>query len=260
MGARVARQCRRFCVWRRDCSAGFGRPALCGVEPTGRHAPEDRRCSPTIYLFVSSSGRLDVGSAPAVSLCALLGHTRLAHLFTNSFARCRRAAHFICSLASGEAICGTVRKRDRAACALGVAFTRLVCSRPVDPLCANADARDDALKRAALLLFLAALLLADGGTVLFRKQAGPFLIAAFAQPTPVRVGTADISAMVQRVTDQQTILDASVNIHLRQSTEGRIVEVVAPATHANATNKLLYAAHVKIPSSGTWTVSVDVNA
>jgi len=95
---------------------------------------------------------------------------------------------------------------------------------------------------------------------LFRKQAGPFLIAAFAQPTPVRVGTADISAMVQRVTDQQTILDASVNIHLRQSTEGRIVEVVAPATHANATNKLLYAAHVKIPSSGTWTVSVDVNA
>lgn len=116
------------------------------------------------------------------------------------------------------------------------------------------------MKRAALFLFLAALLFADGGTVLFRKQAGPFLITAFAEPTPVRAGAADLSAMVQRVADQQTILDASVSVHLRQSANGKIVEVIAPATHANATNKLLYAAHVRIPSPGAWTVSVDVKA
>ncbi len=115
------------------------------------------------------------------------------------------------------------------------------------------------LTRAALFFLAAGVVFGDGGTMLFRQQAGPFVITAFAEPAPVRVGVADISTMVQRETDQSTVLDAKVSVHLKQSAPGKIVELVAPATHANATNKLLYAAHLNIPSTGEWTLSVDVS-
>lgn len=66
--------------------------------------------------------------------------------------------------------------------------------------------------------------------------------------------------MVQNGKDASTVLDAIVAVRLKQSTGGKIVEVVAPATHARATNKLLYAAHVTLPSAGQWLLTVDVTA
>ncbi len=91
---------------------------------------------------------------------------------------------------------------------------------------------------------------ADGGTLLFRKPAGPFVLTAFSSPAPLRVGRADLSIMVQKENDQSTVLDAVVSVRLKRSVGGTIVEIVAPATHARATNKLLYAANVTLPSAG----------
>lgn len=105
---------------------------------------------------------------------------------------------------------------------------------------------------AAIIVF------ADGGTMLFRKQAGPYVITAFSEPVPVRVGAADISAMVQEASDHGTVLDARVMMRLRKTASGNITEVVAPATHDPATNKLLYAAHITLPSTGSWMLEVDV--
>ncbi len=110
----------------------------------------------------------------------------------------------------------------------------------------------------AMAAVATAVVWADGGSVLFRKQAGPFIVTVFAASLPIRAGAADLSVMVQRVSDEASILDATVNVHLRQSAAGKIEEVVAPASHARATNKLLYAAHVTIPSTGKWTLGVDV--
>jgi hypothetical protein len=99
----------------------------------------------------------------------------------------------------------------------------------------------------------------DGGTLLFRKPAGPFIISVFAETVPVRVGTPDFSVMLERASDQSSILDATVDVHLKKTDSGTIFEVSAPATHARATNKLLYAAAPTIPSAGNWQLMVDVH-
>ena len=114
-------------------------------------------------------------------------------------------------------------------------------------------------RRAISIAILATVAFADGGVMLFRKQADPFVITAFGQPEPLRAGAMDLSVMVQKASDLTTVLDAKVNVRLKRSAGGSIVEVVAPATHAHATNKLLYAAHVTVPSAGEWQMSVEVN-
>lgn len=94
--------------------------------------------------------------------------------------------------------------------------------------------------------------------MLFRKQADGFIVTAFGEPAPLRVGTADVSVMLQSASDQNTVLGATVNLHLKKSSPGSVLEVLAPASHAHATNKLLYAARVTLPSAGEWQLSVDV--
>ena len=101
-------------------------------------------------------------------------------------------------------------------------------------------------------------LFADGGTMQFRKPAGPFMVTVFSEPVPVRAGIADLSVMVEKGSDQSGVLDADVKLHLKKTESGRIVEIIAPASHSNATNKLLYAASVTLPSAGTWQITVDV--
>jgi FixH len=119
-------------------------------------------------------------------------------------------------------------------------------------------------KKRGLLLVLAALmacplLWADGGTVVLQKRSGPFLITLFSDPTPVRVGRADLSVMCQKAEDNSPILDAKVLLHLRRPSSGNdIVEFTLPAKHDNASNKLLYAAALDLPSPGNWKVNVDV--
>ncbi len=65
--------------------------------------------------------------------------------------------------------------------------------------------------------------------------------------------------MVQKAGDQSTVLDASVTVHLIERDSKNITEIVAPATHGKATNKLLYAANVTLPSAGEWRVIVQIH-
>ncbi len=115
-----------------------------------------------------------------------------------------------------------------------------------------------------LLLLAAALatgltLHADGGAVVLQKRSGPFMITLFSDPSPVRVGRADLSVMCQKADDNSPVLDATVLLHLRRPGNGsEIVEFTLPAKHDNASNKLLYAAAVDLPSPGAWRVIVDI--
>jgi hypothetical protein len=122
----------------------------------------------------------------------------------------------------------------------------------------HADAGDDALIKLCVIAFSAAALWADGGKVEFQKRAGNLNITLFSTPSPVRVGAADLSVMVQKVGDQTPVLDAAVMIHLAKQDKQNITEVVAPASHAKATNKMLYAASMNVPSAGVWRAEVDV--
>jgi hypothetical protein len=133
----------------------------------------------------------------------------------------------------------------------------------LDSIPADADARHGNVK-----LFLhrflwviwalccgSVLLLADGGTLQFRKQAGPFIVTVFSSPVPLRAGAADISVMVQDAHDNSPVLDASVSIQLSQAQEPKID---AKATRSQATNKLLYASSVEFPRPGRWLLRIGV--
>lgn len=113
----------------------------------------------------------------------------------------------------------------------------------------------------ALLLFCTgAKLIADGGSLQLRKQAGDLIVSVFTSPVPLRAGQADLSAMVQKTSDQSPIMDAKVMFHLLNRSADNVTEIALPARHSDASNKLLYAAKTKIPSPGQWTLRVDVEA
>lgn len=112
----------------------------------------------------------------------------------------------------------------------------------------------------ALAFVSAAILFADGGTLVLRKQAGPLAISVFSSPEPMRVGPADLSVMVQRAADKSEVLDANVKLHLTHAGPEGISEVFAPATHSNATNKLLYAARLSLPAAGVWRLTAIVDS
>ena len=97
---------------------------------------------------------------------------------------------------------------------------------------------------------------ADGGVVQLSQRAGPFEVTVFTAPTPLRVGPVDLSVMVRTGDDQRPVLDAEVAIHLASEDGGP--PIMAPATRALATNKLLYAAPVELPRAGRWRLMVDV--
>jgi hypothetical protein len=100
-----------------------------------------------------------------------------------------------------------------------------------------------------------AMLFADGGTVQFRRNAGPFWVSLFTTPAPLRPGRVDLSVVLESKANHQPLLDAAVLIAVRKDDRTISLE----ATRAQATNKLLYACQANIPSSGRWDVEVIVD-
>jgi hypothetical protein len=100
---------------------------------------------------------------------------------------------------------------------------------------------------------------ANGGTIqVSMERAGPYEVTVLTDPTPIRVGTIDVSVMVERA-DGDLVQDAQVLV--------RATPAVGPngggsyeATHDRATNKLFYAADVKIPQAGPWQIDVTINS
>ncbi|HXE11085.1 MAG TPA: hypothetical protein VN633_03135 [Bryobacteraceae bacterium] len=106
-----------------------------------------------------------------------------------------------------------------------------------------------------LLAFVASpQLCADGGSVQFRQQTGSIVVTLFGSPSPLRTGPADLSVLLETAGGNQPVLDADVSLTLRQGE----THLTAAATHAQATNKLLYAALPDLPTPGQWQVTVMV--
>ena len=116
------------------------------------------------------------------------------------------------------------------------------------------------LTRAVLLAVLATGAWGDGSVVLLRQQLQPFDITVFAEHAPLRVGQSNLSVMVQRAADHSDVPDAHVTLRFERNEGGKIVEIVAPATHAKATNKLLYGATMTLPNQGYWKFAAEVEA
>lgn len=99
---------------------------------------------------------------------------------------------------------------------------------------------------------------ADGGLARVHAAAGPFAVTLFSAPTPLRVGPADLSVLVQDAASDATVLDATVRLSLTppEGSAARPLELAASA--AQATNKLLYAANAVLDRPGAWRVRIDV--
>ena len=182
----------------------------------------------------------------------------LAYLGTALGARCRTTAYAICELAVGAAVCGACASCAGTCGALGSRFVRTLRGWSVDPVSADANARHAALSRIGLvtgLCLAVQVLFADGGTVQFQKQGGPFFVTVFSTPVPLRVGASDLSVMVQTAEDRSEVLDCDVTLHLAKAGER---DIEARATRAQATNKLLYAAPIVFPSAGSWHLIVEI--
>jgi hypothetical protein len=96
---------------------------------------------------------------------------------------------------------------------------------------------------------------ADGGALRFRKEAGGLVITVFASPSPLSVGPADISVLLQNRDGLAPVLDANVELILRDDASG--IEFQAHPTRAQEPNSLLYSALVMFSKPGKWQIAVS---
>jgi YtkA-like len=108
-----------------------------------------------------------------------------------------------------------------------------------------------------LLLLFPSMLHADGGTVCFAGRVGPYRVTVFTAPTPLRAGPVDISMLVQDPDTGKPVPDARVVVRLTPG-EQEAGSIEQEATQAAATNKLLQATTLDLPTPGLWHVTVVI--
>jgi hypothetical protein len=99
---------------------------------------------------------------------------------------------------------------------------------------------------------------ADSGLIRLSELAGPWRVTVMTDPTPVRAGPVDFAVLLQDVSTGKAILDADVQLRLRNDERG--LTWSATATRSQADNRLLYAAKFTLPASGRWTVGTQILA
>lgn len=96
----------------------------------------------------------------------------------------------------------------------------------------------------------------DGGLVRASGAQNGLLVTLFTTPTPLRVGSADVSVLVQDAATREALLDAQVSVRVSPQHEGAL-PVTALLDRATATNKLLQAASISLPVPGPYRVLVE---
>lgn len=102
------------------------------------------------------------------------------------------------------------------------------------------------------------LLSANGGTTLLVQEVGAYEILVTASPHPLQVGANDISVLVARLSDARLVLEADIIITAEPVGKPGERQTFL-ATHAQATNKLYFAADVNLPTPGRWQLTVQVD-
>ncbi|HZZ72333.1 MAG TPA: hypothetical protein VFE24_08770 [Pirellulales bacterium] len=101
---------------------------------------------------------------------------------------------------------------------------------------------------------------ADGGTLLGNASRGLRSFAVFVAPTPVRVGPADISVLVQSAAHSEKDPPAGAPLEIAAWPVDHAEMVIhTPATPAGATNKLLPSARLEFNEAGTWQIEVRLD-
>jgi hypothetical protein len=97
---------------------------------------------------------------------------------------------------------------------------------------------------------------ADGGKLRVMQTEGDYQVTVFTSPNPLRAGPIDLSVLVQEVRTGRAVAEAAVVVRLTRPDDS-YPHIIAEATAAAATNKLLQAALVELPVPGSWDVCVQ---
>jgi hypothetical protein len=122
----------------------------------------------------------------------------------------------------------------------------------------------------------------DGGIVLLHETQGTFSVTVFVSPEAASGGLTDVSVLVQSRKNGEVVLDADVSLAV-DAPNGVAMDSADPvcspapdsaalqlpdvrrspatviATRAQASNKLLYAAALKLNAAGDWRLHVNVS-
>lgn len=104
-----------------------------------------------------------------------------------------------------------------------------------------------------------------GGTPrLVNVPVGPFILSAWTQPEPPRVGQLHVTVALSEpdatvsTRPGDPALNQSVRLDVINPRNGA-VELSVPVTHGSAANKLFYEADFPIDRGGDWTIVLTVN-
>lgn len=103
----------------------------------------------------------------------------------------------------------------------------------------------------SLALLFCPYALADGGAVQFSQRVGDLNITVMTDPTPLRVGTIDLSILTQNARTGAIATTGRTIVILSQMDEPAL-SIRAEATTSAATNKLLRSAKIELPRQGRW--------
>jgi hypothetical protein len=97
----------------------------------------------------------------------------------------------------------------------------------------------------------------NGGTLrVSRAAAGPYLISAWTQPDPPRVGRLDLSVAVMAPDSGQAILGAAVRANATPTARQQIATSARLAIGEGG-NPLLYHGNVDLPVAGAWRIVIE---
>lgn len=100
---------------------------------------------------------------------------------------------------------------------------------------------------------------ANGGALrLSKAQAGPYLVSAWTQPDPPRVGRLHVSIAVMRSPTAEPVLDVEVGLRAT-AVEAEEATSATSLERGAGGNLLLYHGELEIPTAGPRRVTVMVN-
>ena len=89
------------------------------------------------------------------------------------------------------------------------------------------------------------------------QQHGDYQLTVFTSPNPLRAGPVDVSVLIQDAATGRIVSDATVAVELSHVNQS-LPPIRTAATVAAATNKLLHAALVDLPTPGQWDVHIEI--
>jgi hypothetical protein len=125
-----------------------------------------------------------------------------------------------------------------------------------------------------MMLLLARMSWADGGTIQFQGDAGSFHVTVFTLPPILRAGSIDVTVLVQDRSKLNPLLDARVTLDLTAQSGSSAKKVAwsppacaltispsltgIPANLNHGENRLLYGALVQVPYGGIWKLKINI--